>query len=60
MNLTDYNIDPERGFLPKPDPLTELPPHFAAWDALSADLPVLLLTGRLRTAVAFLRGVLTT
>ena len=54
MNLADYDIDPERGFLPKPDPLTELPPHFAAWDALSADLPVLLLTGRLRTAVAHL------
>jgi indoleamine 2,3-dioxygenase len=52
VNLADYDVNPERGFLPNPDPLTELPPYFAAWDALSADLPILLLTGRLRTAVA--------
>ena len=52
MNLTDYQIDPERGFLPTPDPLSQLPPPFAAWDALSAALPTLLLTGRLWTAVS--------
>jgi indoleamine 2,3-dioxygenase len=52
MNLADYHIDLEQGFLPRPDPLTKLPPAFAVWDVLSANLLVLLMTGRLRTAVA--------
>ena len=52
MNLHNYAIDPERGFLPNPDPLTELSPAFASWDELSAQLPALLMTGRLRTAVS--------
>jgi indoleamine 2,3-dioxygenase len=52
MNLTDYEIDPERGFLPNPDPLTELPPYFAAWDGLAAQLPALLMAGQLRPLLA--------
>ena len=52
MQLIDYDIDPEQGFLPNPDPLTTLPSTFAAWDKLSIQLPALLMTGQLRTAVA--------
>ncbi len=52
MNLQDYAIDPECGFLPNPDPLTKLPSTFAAWDELSAQLPALLMTGQLRTVVS--------
>ena len=52
MNLIDYNVDPERGFLPNPDPLTSLPRKYAAWDELSSQLPALLMTGRLKTAVS--------
>ena len=39
-------------FLPNPDPLTKLPPTFAAWDELSAQLPALLMTGQLRAVVS--------
>jgi len=52
MNLADYEIDPERGFLPNPDPLTELPPYFSAWDRLAAQLPALLMAGQLRPLLA--------
>lgn len=46
-----FEISPERGFLPDPDPAVTLPEAFAAWDALARDLPKLLLAGRLRAAV---------
>lgn len=47
--LAEYEIDPARGFLPAEDPLASLPPYFAAWDALGADLPALLLAGQARS-----------
>jgi hypothetical protein len=34
LNLADYDIDPKRGFLPNPDPITNLPQGFKAWDEL--------------------------
>jgi indoleamine 2,3-dioxygenase len=40
-----------RGFLPDPDPLTRLPAGGAAWDALGAELPKLVLSDYLRTTV---------
>lgn len=52
LNLADYDVTPKRGFLPAEDPLTELPPPFAAWDRLSADLPYLVLTSRVRSTLA--------
>ena len=52
MNLADYDVDPVRGFLPSEDPLTALPPEFAEWDRLGAELPYLLLTGRVRRTLA--------
>ena len=45
-------VHPERGFLPAPDPLTELPPEYAAWDELGNNLPKLLATQQVRAAVA--------
>ncbi|MCB0015233.1 MAG: hypothetical protein KDE34_25125, partial [Anaerolineales bacterium] len=48
MKLTDYDVDEGRGFLPAVDPLAALPPAFAELDALGAELPALLLTGRCR------------
>lgn len=46
--LADYQVDPVRGFLPAEDPPLALPEPFAEWDHLGAELPYLLLTGRVR------------
>lgn len=51
LNLVDYDVDPVRGFLPAEDPLTELPPEFAEWNRLGAELPYLLLTNRVRSTL---------
>ena len=45
-------VDPDRGFLPSPDPLTELPADYAAWDELGHSLPKLLATQQVRHAVS--------
>ena len=52
LDFANYDVDPVRGFLPAEDPLTELPPEFAEWDRLGAELPYLLLTGRVRSTLA--------
>ncbi|MEM8861652.1 MAG: hypothetical protein AAGD96_25285 [Chloroflexota bacterium] len=52
LNFSDYDVSPERGFLPAEDPLLQLPPAFAEWDRLSAELPYLVLTGRVRSELA--------
>ncbi len=51
LELAQFDIDPERGFLPAQDPLRELPSLYGAWEELAHDLPRLLLAGRLRRAV---------
>ena len=40
--------DTLRGFLPEEDPLTRLPPAFAAWEDAALDLPKILVSGRVR------------
>jgi indoleamine 2,3-dioxygenase len=50
-DLKAHDLDPVRGFLPAQDPLTELPSGFEPWDELAAELPRLLLTGRLRPVI---------
>jgi indoleamine 2,3-dioxygenase len=50
-DLKRFEIDPQRGFLPHEDPLLELPVGFAPWDEVAAELPRLLLTGRLRRVI---------
>ncbi|MDJ0752896.1 MAG: DUF1864 family protein [Ardenticatenaceae bacterium] len=56
MNLSTYNIDPNRGFVPAEDPLIRLPEPFAEWDRLSAELPYLLLTGQVRSRLKDLQA----
>ncbi len=54
MSLTDlsrYDVDPVRGFLPPVDPLTRLPEPFAAWEAAAAQVAGLLSAGKMRQAV---------
>lgn len=51
IELADFAIDPVTGFLPSADPLRSLPAEFAAWDALGADLPALLLAGQARDRI---------
>jgi len=52
IELADFAIDPVTGFLPSPDPLRALAAEFAAWDALGADLPALLLARQARDRLA--------
>jgi len=63
-DLANFDITPERGFLPKHDPLKFLPRQFVAWDQLGAKLPELMLgadrmldpaSRRLRNAVEGLK-----
>ena len=49
--LSSYQIDPARGFLPAQDPLEQLPPYFEAWEYVAVELSPLLMTGRLRPTV---------
>ena len=49
--LSGYQVDPARGFLPAQDPLEQLPAYFDTWERLAAELSVLLMTGRLRSAL---------
>lgn len=52
LNLADYDITPDRGFLPAEDPLRQLPAGFEEWDRISAELPYLVLTSRVRSTLA--------
>lgn len=54
LRLEDFDIDPVRGFVPGRDPLTALPPYFAAWDRTAAELPLLTMTGRTKATLAAL------
>lgn len=49
--LADYQVDPERGFLPAQDPLEQLSPAFAVWENIAANVPALLMTDQLRPAL---------
>ncbi|MCB9109464.1 MAG: hypothetical protein H6633_35295 [Anaerolineales bacterium] len=53
-NPTDYEIDPERGFLLGHPPLKRLPAEFERWERVAAQVPVLLMTGRLRSTLEHL------
>src|SRR5512137_2023039 len=50
-DLKAFDLSRKRGFLPDQDPARALPPDFAAWDELAADLPKLLAAGRVRAAL---------
>ncbi|MEE2877348.1 MAG: hypothetical protein VX822_06175 [Candidatus Neomarinimicrobiota bacterium] len=46
-----FQVDPERGFLPNPDPILELLPQYSKWDRLGAETPALLHNRNFRQAV---------
>ena len=46
--LDDFQVDPERGFLPSADPLKRLPSNFQVWEDAARELPKLLAAGRIR------------
>src|SRR5258706_10524927 len=48
FDLTTFHVDPERGFLPAPDPLAQLPTAFACWEEVARNLPKLLVAGMVR------------
>ena len=50
--LSEFQIDPERGFLPTVDPIPHLPPSFSQWEDLAAQLSAYLISGRFRSAVS--------
>lgn len=51
-DLKSFGVSPERGFLPDPDPASELLREFADWQDIAADLPRLIPSGRLRPLIA--------
>lgn len=48
MELSQFQIDAERGFLPSEDPLANLPENFALWEECIHELPKRLVTGNVR------------
>ncbi len=56
-DLATFAVDEQRGFLPEKDPLTRLPDTYALWERLAADLPYLLMTESVRSAVAQLKPI---
>lgn len=48
MDLSAYDFDIQRGFLPAVDPLESLPEPFSDWEWLGKNLPKLLVAGQLR------------
>ena len=46
--LSDYEVDGDRGFLPVPDPLDRLPNDFSPWEEMGRELPKLLMSGKVR------------
>ena len=57
LNVSDFMkkiatyVHPDRGFLPYPDPLLELPPAYRAWDELNNAMPELLHNNDFRDAL---------
>lgn len=52
LRLEEYEVHPERGFLPAEDPLPYLEdPYYAPWEQIAADLPKLLVARTLRSVV---------
>lgn len=54
ISLEDFQVSPERGFLPIEDPLLYLPEYYAPWDQAADELPKRLMSGRVRSWLASL------
>ncbi|GJD21497.1 hypothetical protein RIVM261_064530 [Rivularia sp. IAM M-261] len=50
-DLTYYQVDAVRGFLPKEDPLEKLPSTFEVWERIASNMSALLMTNRLRATL---------
>ncbi len=48
MNLSNYDVDEKRGFLPSYNPLRKLPDKYKAWDECIKHLPKYLISGHVR------------
>ena len=46
-----FNISPQRGFLPKQDPLHSLPSYFQPWEEIGTRLPELIQDNQLNKLV---------
>ncbi|MCS7209756.1 MAG: indoleamine 2,3-dioxygenase, partial [Fimbriimonadales bacterium] len=52
LRLEDYEVHPERGFLPAEDPLPYLEdPYYTPWEQVAAELPKLLVAHKVRSVV---------
>ena len=51
LHLSDFDIDPVRGFLPSQDPLLSLGEAFDDWEGVAHGLPKLLMTSRIRSLI---------
>ena len=49
--LNRFDVHPQRGFLPEPDPLDQLPAPFDPWEQAAGNLPKLLPSGRIRSII---------
>ncbi len=59
LNLAEFDISPDRGFLPAADPLPALArPAFAEFNRVTGEVPKLLAARQVRTAVRHLQNVL--
>jgi indoleamine 2,3-dioxygenase len=48
MDLAQFHVDSQRGFLPTTDPLDHLPSSFASWEEIARALPKHLVAGTIR------------
>lgn len=51
FSLSDYEIDPKRGFLPVKDPIKALPHQFLVWEQIASDVSSLLTANQLRSVL---------
>jgi indoleamine 2,3-dioxygenase len=52
MMPQQFDLDPQRGFLPAADPLKRLPAAFDAWEDAAQNLPKLLVSDRIRALLS--------
>jgi indoleamine 2,3-dioxygenase len=54
-DVTFYQVNSNRGFLPIEDPLECLPSEFETWEYIAAEVPTLLMTSKLRSTLEKLK-----
>ena len=51
INLEDYGVSVDHGFLPQESLLQQLPIQYQAWETIASDLPVLISKEKIMNAV---------